>query len=65
MNGIFHHPAFLFHSLQWRHGKRHGQGKYTGVNGISYEGGYDDDKHHGMGSFSWGEGRAVYTGQYR
>ena len=53
---IFINPAAKrlkngFYVGEWRNGKRHGQGKYTFVNGSYYEGSFKNDKSDGKGIY--------------
>jgi YD repeat-containing protein len=38
-------------------GKRHGKGTYTWKDGTTYEGEYDNNKKHGMGTMTFGENK--------
>ena len=42
---------------QFKDGKFHGQGTYTGADGRRYVGEWKDDKFHGRGTFNYPDGR--------
>ena len=42
---------------EYKNGKFHGQGTYTGADGRRYVGEWNDDKFHGRGTFNYPDGR--------
>ena len=49
---------------EWKHGRKHGKGTYTGYDGSKYVGEYKDDKKHGHGTKMYVSG-AKYVGEWK
>jgi hypothetical protein len=49
---------------EYKNGKMHGQGTYTGANGASYVGEYKNDMMNGQGTYTGANG-ASYVGEFK
>lgn len=50
---------------QFEVGKRNGKGKLEMQNGDRYDGEWTDDKMHGIGKYTFGDGGHVYNGSFK
>ena len=62
--GIMEWPNGDRYEGQFRHGKRHGQGKRINADGSTYIGSYEDDQPSGQGVYTWTDGE-TYDGQWK
>lgn len=49
---------------EWMDDVRHGQGKYTYINGDTYEGEWSNNLRHGKGSYTFSSTGAKYVGNW-
>jgi hypothetical protein len=48
-----------------KNGKRHAYGVFTTIDGMTYEGDFEDDKSNGKGTLTYQGGGATYTGEFK